>query len=110
MADIGTIQKNVNKPLRLMGMKSTTVEGPILYYEYGTFTIANAATTGELPTDLTRVIALLLTPMNAYCGTALAYSDLVITTGAITVANTDPGNVAGAAYGYLIIGSVENEA
>jgi len=110
MADIGTIQKNVNKPLRMMGMKSTTVEGPILYYEYGTFTIANAATTGELPTDLTRVIGLILTPMNAYTATALAYSDLVITSSAITVQNVDPGNAAGAAYAYLMIGTVENES
>ena len=108
MADIGTIQKKVNKPLRLMGAKSTTVEGPVLYFEYGTFTIANGATTGELPTDLTNVIAAVFTPTNAYTQTALAYSDLVITSGAITVANVDPGNVAGASYAYLLIGTVEN--
>ena len=107
MAAIGTIQKKVNKPLRLMGMKSTTVEGPVLYYEYGTFTIANGATTGTLPTDLTNVIAMLLTPMNAYCATALAYSTLAISSSAITVANVDPGNAAGAAYAYLLIGTVE---
>ena len=107
MADIGTIQKEVNKPMRLMGDKSTTVEGPILYYEFGTFTIANGATTGTLPTDLTNVIAMLLTPMNAYCATAQAYSTLVIASGKITVANTDPGNAAGAAYSYVLIGSIE---
>ena len=107
MADIGTIQKMVNKPLRMMGAKSTDVEGQVLYFEYGTFTIANAATTGELPTSLTNVVGCLLTPMNAYTATALAYSDLVITSGAITVANVDPGNAAGAAYAYLLIGTVE---
>jgi hypothetical protein len=107
MADIGTIQKMVNKPLRLMGARSTDVEGQVLYFEYGTFTIANGATTGELPTDLTNVVAAVFTPMNAYTQTALAYSDLVITSGAITVANADPGNAAGAIYAYLLIGTVE---
>lgn len=107
MADIGTIQKKVRKPMRLMGDKSTTVEGPILYFEYGTFTIANAATTGTLPTSLTNVVAAIFTPRNSYAVTAAPYSTLTVTSGAITVLNTDPGNVAGGQFAYLLIGSVE---
>lgn len=107
MADIGTIQKQVNKPMRLMGDKSTTVEGPILYYEFGTFTIANAATTGTLPTDLTNIIWAGFFPKNAYAVTAAPYSTLAISSGKITVANTDPGNATGGAFAYLLIGSIE---
>lgn len=107
MADIATIQKQVNKPMRLMGDKSTTVEGPILYYEFGTFTIANGATTGTLPTDLTNVVMAMFFPKNAYAITAAPYSDLTISSSAITVTNTDPANAAGGAFAYMLIGSIE---
>ena len=107
MADIATIQKKVNKPLRLMGGKSTTVEGPVLYYEFGTFTIANAATTGTLPTDLTNVVAAIFTPKNAYAITAAPYSSLAVSSSAITITNTDPGHADGGQFAYLLIGTVE---
>lgn len=107
MADIGTIVKKVNKPLRLMGMKSTTVEGPVLYFEYGTFTIANGATTGTLPTGLTNIIAAIFTPLNTYANTASPHSTLVVASDAITVLNTDPANAAGGAFSYFLIGTVE---
>lgn len=107
MADIGTIKKMVSKPLRVLGDKSTTVEGQVLYFEYGTFTIANAATTGTLPTGLTNVVAAIFTPKNTYAITAAPYSDLTITSGAITVNNTNPGNAAGGQFAYFLIGTVE---
>lgn len=107
MADIGTIQKKTNKPLRIMGAKSTTTEGQVLYFEYGTFTIANAATTGTLPTGLTHIVAAIFTPLNTYAVTAAPYSTLVIASDAITVLNTDPGNAAGGKFAYFLIGTVE---
>jgi len=106
MADIGTIQKMVNKPLRLMGMKSTDVEGQVLYFEYGTFTIADNATTGTLPTDLTNIIAAIFTPQGAGSITAAIHSTLVIASGKITIASTDPG-ASGAPFAYFLIGTVE---
>jgi hypothetical protein len=107
MADIGTITKKVNKPLRVMGAKSTTVEGQVLYFEYGTFTIANAATTGTLPTDLTNIVAAIFTPNNSYAITAAPYSTLVIASSAITVLNTNPGHADGGIFSYFLIGTVE---
>jgi len=107
MADIATIVKKTPKPMRILGDKSTSVEGPVLYFEYGTFTIANGATTGTLPTKLTNVIAAVFTPMNAYAVTAAPYSTLVLSSSKITVANTDPGNAAGGAFAYFLIGTVE---
>lgn len=107
MADIGTITKMVNKPLRVMGAKSTTVEGQVLYFEYGTFLIANAATTGTLPTDLTSIVWAGFFPKNTYANTALPYSTLIIASEKITVLNTDPGNAAGGDFAYLLIGTVE---
>lgn len=107
MADIGTIVKKVSNPLRMMGNKSTTTEGPVLYFEYGTFTIANAATTGTLPTELTNVIGWILTPLNSYAITAAPYSDLTLTSSKITVNNTNPGNAAGGQFAYMLIGTVE---
>ena len=97
--------KKVNAPARLMGMVSTDVSAPILYYEYGVFTAADNATTGELSTDLTNVIICLIQPLNAYAVTGAAWSDNVITTGAITIGITDPGGTA--SWAYLLIGTVE---
>lgn len=107
MADIGTIVKKTAKPLRIMGAKSTDVEGLVLYFEYGTFTIANAATTGTLPTKLTSVIAAIFTPLNTYAITAAPYSTLAVANSAITVLNTNPGNAAGGQFAYLLIGTIE---
>lgn len=107
MANIGTIKKKVNKPLRVMGDKSTTVEGQVLYFEYGTFTIANGATTGTLPTSLTNIVGAWFFPNNTYANTALPYSDLVVASGLITVNNTNPGNAAGGQFTYFLIGTVE---
>ena len=90
-----------------MGDKSTTVEGQVLYFEYGTFTIANAATTGTLPTALTNVVAAIFTPANAYAITASPYSDLAVASGLITVNNTNPGNAAGGIFSYFLIGTIE---
>lgn len=109
MADIATIQKKTSKPLRLMGMKSTDVEGSVLYFEYGTFTIANAATTGTLPTSLTNVIWAGFFPTNTYARTANPYSTLIVANGAITVLNTDPGNAAGGSFAYFLLGTVETQ-
>jgi hypothetical protein len=107
MADIATIVKKTNKPLRLMGMRSTDVEGQVLYFEYGTFTIANAATTGELPTGLTNIVAAIFTPLNVYGRTASPYSTLILSGGKITILNTDPGNALGGQIAYFLIGTVE---
>jgi len=106
MAAIGTVNKLTVKPARLMGSASTDVEAPVLYYEYGTFTIANGATTGTLITSLTNIVIAIFFPMNAYCSVAQAYSSLVIDPVAgITVVNTDPANAAGAEYAYMLIGT-----
>lgn len=107
MADIATIVKKTNKPLRLMGAKSTDVEGQVLYFEYGTFIIANGATTGELPTGLTNVVAAIFTPQNTYAITAAPHSTLVLSGGKITINNTNPGNAAGGQFAYMLIGTVE---
>jgi hypothetical protein len=107
MADVATQTKKVNAPARLMGMKSSDVSAPILYFEYGEFTIADNATTGELYTDLTNVIISLFRPTNAYGLTGAAYSDDVITSGAITVTTADPNGTA--TYKYLLIGTVETQ-
>lgn len=105
MADVNSQLKKTPKPLRLMGAKSTTVEGQILYYEYGTFTVANAATTGELATSLTNVVIAIITPMNAAGVTGAAFSDNTLTSGKITITTSDPG--ATAQYAYMLIGTVE---
>jgi len=107
MADIGTILKKVRRPLRMMGAKSTELDGSVLYFEYGTFTIANGATTGTLPTGLTNVVWAGFFPLNVYGRTANPYSDLTLTSSKITVNNTDPANAAGGQIAYLLVGTVE---
>ena len=109
MASIGGVIKKVRKPQRLMGMASHDVEGPVLYFEYGQFTIANAATTGTLVTGLTNVIAAIFTPLNVYGITAAPYlaTAVVDPTAGVTVNNTNPGNAAGGIFSYLLIGTVE---
>jgi hypothetical protein len=107
MADIGTIQKKVSQPQRIMGDKSTTVEGLVLYFEYGTFTIADNATSGTLPTELTNVIAAVFTPTNAGGITAAIWSPLTVASSAITVNSTDPGT-SGGSFAYFLIGTIES--
>ena len=106
MASIATVVKKTAKPLRLMGAGSHDVEGSPLYFEYGTFNIADSATTGTLATKLTNVIAAIFTPLNSYAVTAKPYSDLVVASSAITVANTNPNGSTGN-FSYLLIGTVE---
>lgn len=110
MAAIGTVNKLTVKPARLMGSASTDVEASVLYYEYGTFTIANAATTGTLITGLTQLVAAIFFPMNAYAITAAPYADLttIDPVAGITVNNTNPGNAAGGIFAYLLIGRTQN--
>jgi len=105
MADVTSRTQYVGKPMRLMGDKSSSVEGPVLYYEIGQFTQADNTTSGELATELTNVWFASFLPMNAAAITGAAYSDLVITSGAITITNTDPGGTA--QWAYLLIGSIE---
>lgn len=105
MADVGNLHKLVRNPQRLMGAKSTDVEGPILYFEFGTFTVADNVTSSTLPTDLTNVSLSYFQPLNAYAITGAAWSTNVITTATIPVSTTDPGGTAN--YAYLLIGSVE---
>lgn len=110
MAAIGTVSKLTVKPARLMGSASTDVEARVLYYEYGTFTIANAATTGTLLTGLTNIVAAIFTPLNVYARTAAAYSTLAVDpTVGITINNTDPGNAAGGQYAYFLIGTTDTD-
>lgn len=106
MADIATIKKKVSKPLRIMGDKSTTVEGQVLFFEYGTFAIADNATSGTLPTGLTNVVAAVFTPANAGGITAAIHSTLAVASGAITINSTDPGAGTGA-FTYFLIGTIE---
>jgi hypothetical protein len=95
----------VNKPLRLMGAKSTDVEGQVLYFEYGTFTVNDNETTGEISTGLTNIVWAGFFPKTTQAITAAPYSTLIITTGTITVLTTDPGGDA--VFAYLLIGTVE---
>ena len=107
MANVASQTVLTNKPLRLMGMKSTDVEGMPLYYELGSFTVADNATTGELATSLTNVKLVIISATNSYAVTGAAWSDKVITDGAITITTTDPGGTA--VYDYMLIGTVETQ-
>jgi len=107
MASVSNVMKITPKPLRIMGSGSHDVEGSVLYYEFGTFSILNAAVTGTLATKLTNIVAAIFTPKNAPATVALPYSDLTIASDGtgITVANTDPKATAN--FSYLLIGTVE---
>jgi len=100
-----TQTKMVNKPLRMMGAKSTDVEGQVLYFEYGTFSIADNVTSGTIATSLTNIVWAGFHPTNAAALLGNAYSTLVLTTGTIPIANVDPNGTA--IYAYLLIGTIE---
>lgn len=107
MATVASQTKRIGTPQRLMGAKSTSVEGPILYYEAGQFTVADNATAGDLATSLTNLVVAIITPTNAYALTGAAYSDCTgaVTGSVINIVTADPGGTA--TYNYLLIGTVE---
>ncbi|MDP4194817.1 MAG: hypothetical protein Q8940_07200 [Bacteroidota bacterium] len=106
MADVTTLKRSAN-PERLMGHQSTSLSGPVLFYEKGSFKIDNGVTSASLSTDLVQPQAILLTPKNTYGRVAQAgfYSDLVVSAGKITLNFTDPGNAAGGQFNYILIGT-----
>jgi len=107
MADVSSLKKKVRNPIRWMGAKSTDVEGPVLYYEFGTFTIDDNVTSSTLPTGLTNVVGWILTPMNlSAASVALPFSPLTLSSGKITITTVDPG-ASGAIYSYVLFGTVE---
>lgn len=103
----GTALKKTNKPVREWGDKSTSVEGKALYYEYGTITLANGDTSTSVPTDLSNIEFFIFSPKDAAFYTANPYTTAVISSGAITVTNTDP--TAACVFEYKLVGSVVSQ-
>lgn len=105
MADVSSLVKKVRNPMRFMGAKSTSVEGPVLYFEFGTFSVADNVTSSTLPTELTNVILADFQPLNAAAVTGAPLCDNTLSSGKLTIATTDPGGTAN--YAYFLIGTVE---
>jgi hypothetical protein len=104
MASVSSLMKIVRVPIRLSGTTSD-VEGAPLYYEVGTFSVADNVTSSTLATDLTAVKFAYFQPLNSYAVTAAPLSTNAITTDGITITTTDPGGTAN--FAYLLVGTVE---